>query len=62
MARRGGGLTDILDGLEEAGGREAVSLGSVLDAFEHRSFGALLTVFGAMAALTLTVYVIAIAL
>jgi len=44
------GLTGILDQLEETGG-ETVSIGDVLEAFRHRSLGALVTLFGTIASL-----------
>lgn len=45
------GLVDILDDLKEAGEANKISVGDVLEAFEHRSLGAILTVLGAVAAL-----------
>ena len=44
-------LGSVLDDLEQSGGDEAASIGQVLDAFQHRSLGVLLTFFGLIAAL-----------
>jgi hypothetical protein len=44
-------LRRVLDDLERTGHDEAVSVGDLLDAFQHRSLGVVLTVFGLIAAL-----------
>lgn len=44
-------LTSVLDELEATGRGETVSAGEVLEVFEHRSLGFLLTLFGLIAAL-----------
>ncbi|MEO1550423.1 MAG: exopolysaccharide biosynthesis protein [Pseudomonadota bacterium] len=44
-------LTAILDDLKDTGDGQSISLGSILDAFEQRSLGVLLTLFAAIAAL-----------
>lgn len=44
-------LTSVLNELSASGHEEAVSIGEILDAFEHRSLGVLLTLFGLIATL-----------
>ena len=44
-------LRSVLDDFEHSGRDDAVSIGDVLETFEHRSLGVLLTLFGLMAAL-----------
>lgn len=44
-------ITDVLDELDDTGHGDAVSVGDVTDAFQHRSLGVLLTVFSLIAAL-----------
>lgn len=51
MARADDPLTSVLDELAASGHREAVSAGEIVDVFEHRSLGFLLTLFGLIAAL-----------
>jgi hypothetical protein len=51
MASEAAPLSSVLDDLERSGRDDAVSIGEVLDAFQHRSFGVLLTLFGLIAAL-----------
>ncbi|WP_161624040.1 exopolysaccharide biosynthesis protein [Methylohalobius crimeensis] len=43
-------LNSVLDEIKRSGGEDTVSLGEVLDAFQHRSLGVLLTTFGVLAA------------
>ena len=45
MARQGP-VDSVLDDLKKSGRSDAVSAGEILEAFEHRSLGMLLTVFG----------------
>jgi hypothetical protein len=51
MTSKAAPLRTVLDDLERSGHDGAVSVGDVLDAFEQRSLGVLLTVFGLLAAL-----------
>lgn len=44
-------ISSVVDDLAEAGRGDYVSIGDVLDAFQHRSLGVLLTVFSLIAAL-----------
>ena len=51
MASEEAPLATVLDELQHSGREKAVSIGDVLDAFQHRSLGVLLTLFGLLAAL-----------
>jgi hypothetical protein len=51
MTSKAAPLRTVLDDLQRTGHDGAVSVGDVLDAFEQRSLGVLLTVFGLLAAL-----------
>lgn len=44
-------MSHVLDDLEKSGHDDAVSVGDVMEMFQHRSLGALLTVFSLLAAL-----------
>lgn len=44
-------LSRVLDDLERSGRNGAASIGGILDTFQHRSLGVLLTLFGLVAAL-----------
>lgn len=44
-------LTEILDDLRDTASSEEVNVGDAIDAFEHRSLGAILTLFATVAAL-----------
>ena len=51
MARAEAPLSSVLDELAATGAREAVSAGDVVEVFQHRSLGFLLTLFGLISAL-----------
>lgn len=51
MASEDAPLSGVLDDLDGSGRDDAVSVGEVLDTFEHRSLGVLLTLLGLIAAL-----------
>lgn len=51
MAAEVAPLSNLLDELERSGREGAVSIGDVVDAFQHRSLGALLALFGLIALL-----------
>ena len=44
-------VSSVLDDLERTGGERTVSVGDMIDAFEHRSLGVLMTVFSLIAAI-----------
>lgn len=51
MTRKEAPFTSLLDDLEESGRRRGVTVGEILEAFEHRSLGVLLTLLGLIAIL-----------
>lgn len=51
MASEDAPLSGVLDDIDGSGGEGTVSVGDILDSFQHRSLGVLLTLFGLIASL-----------
>lgn len=47
-------LTELLDDLRDTASSDEISIGDIVEAFEHRSLGAILTLFATIAGLPVT--------